>query len=67
MAEAITVHKRDGTKVEFTEKGRAGGSYTLNIKYEAGFAIIIDEYENKTVFPESVIDRIDIRAGFRGW
>lgn len=66
MAEAITVHKRDGTKVEFKEKGRAGGSYTIRVEYKEGFAIVVDEYENKTAFPESVVDHIEVRAG-RSW
>ena len=67
MAESIIIHKRDGSKVEFKHRGRAGGSYTIHIKYEAGFAIVIDEYENQTVFPESVIDHVDVKAGYSGW
>ena len=55
---SIIVFKKDGKKEEFHHQGRPGGSYSISIKYEEGFAIVEDEWDNQTIFPESNIDHI---------
>lgn len=62
MPTSITVHLKDGTKREFPHEGRAGGSYTKRIRYEAGFAIVVDEWGNTTSFPSENIESVDTRT-----
>jgi hypothetical protein len=54
----ITVKMKDGTIREFQHVGRAGGSYTKSLKLENGFAVIEDEYYNRTVIPAEDIAEI---------
>ena len=53
----------DGIEKIFREQGRAGGSYTLELKYEGGFAIVTDEWGNTNAFPECRILEIATTAG----
>lgn len=64
--ERITVFMKDGTRREFVERGRPGGSHTLRLKYEPGFAVIIDEYYNTVSIPVDDIKEIKTEAG-RSW
>ena len=48
---SIIVKMKNGTEKRFDHKGRPGGSFSIRLKYEGAFAIIIDEYENQTVIP----------------
>lgn len=59
----ITVHFKDGSQREFADNGRPGGSYRNHIEYEGSFAIVIDCYENRTIFPAESIAYIDQPAG----
>ena len=54
----ITVKMKDGTVREFKHEGRAGGSYTKELKYEGAFAVIEDEYGTKTAIPAADIAEI---------
>lgn len=64
--EWIKVTMKDGKVHEFQERGRAGGSYTISIKYEGAFAIITDEWYNTTAFPAQDIEKVETRMG-RSW
>ncbi len=55
---SITIKKKDGTVKEFHHKGRAGGSWTISIRYEGGFAIIKDEWGSETIFSAQDIEEI---------
>lgn len=63
---SITVLFRDGTKREFKEVGRPGGSYSLSIKYEGEFIVITDEYYNTTAYPMDRVQEVTADAGTRG-
>lgn len=54
----IKVFMKNGEIVLFKHEGRAGGSYTKELRYEGSFAIITDEYGNTTSFPSSDIEKI---------
>ena len=49
---------KDGTKREFNHRGRAGGSYTIHLKYEGAFAVVVDEWGNQTAIPAADISEI---------
>jgi hypothetical protein len=57
---SIYITMKDGSKKEFKHTGRAGGSYTKNIRYEGAFAIITDEYAGETAIPASDIAEIKV-------
>jgi hypothetical protein len=63
MSERITIKFKDGTERVFKHQGRPGGSYTISLKLENGFAVVVDEYRNKTVFPANDIASIDEYEG----
>ena len=54
--EKIKIFMKDGSVKEFRHRPRPGGSYSLQIKYENGWAIVIDEYHNQTA-----IQSVDIK------
>lgn len=54
----ITIKMKDGTVREFKERGRAGGSWSQSLKYEGGFAIVVDEWGDQTSIPSADIDEI---------
>lgn len=54
----ITILMRDGTKREFVENGRSGGSYTISLKYEPGFAVVEDEWGERTAIPTELIAEV---------
>ena len=64
--ESITIEFKDGRTEKFRERGRAGGSYTLHIRYEGSMAIITDEYEKQTAFPTSDIKKV-VCVERQGW
>lgn len=55
---SITIEFKDGTSREFPHEGRAGGSYTKELRYEGGFAIVTDEYRTEVAFPAADIKQI---------
>ena len=62
----ITVKMKDGTKREFKHEGRAGGSYTKTVKFEAGFVIITDEWDERIAIPAADIAEV-IEKPLRRW
>lgn len=58
MAESITIKFKDGTQRVFREQGRPGGSYTLSLTLENGFACVTDEWNQRTCFPSQDIAEV---------
>lgn len=54
----IIVEYTDGTKENFPETSRAGGSWCTSIKYTNGFAIIRDAYDKETAIPCERIKKV---------
>jgi hypothetical protein len=54
----IVVTMKDGTVRKFMHTGRPGGSWSKTLKYEGGFAIIEDEYQQRTAIPASDIREV---------
>lgn len=55
----VVVHMKSGERREFLHRGRAGGSYTVNLTLENGFAIIEDEWHKRTIIPAADIESIE--------
>ena len=55
---SISVRMKDGTVREFPHRGRAGGSYTKRVRYEAAFVVVIDEYGQETAFPAADVAEV---------
>ena len=60
MARNIYVKMKDGSTREFRHEGRAGGNYTKGIRYEEGFVVIIDEWDNETAIPSADIAEVKV-------
>lgn len=58
----VTIKMKDGTVREFKERGRAGGSWTQSLKYEGGFAIVVDEWGDQTAIPSADIDELKTQS-----
>lgn len=56
----IKIIFKDGTEREFLHEGRAGGSYTKEVKYIADFAVITDEWHRQFIFPSGDIKEIKV-------
>lgn len=54
----ITVKMKNGIIRQFKHEGRPGGSYTKSIRYEPGFVVIKDEWDNETIIPSEQIAEI---------
>ena len=57
----ITVKMKNGTVREFKQQHRAGGSYTKTLTFEGVFAVITDEWYNRTAIPAADIEEIEER------
>ena len=57
--ERIKITFKDGTTKEFLEKGRAGGSYTISIRYCEGFVEVMDVYRDTIAFPSESIKEVE--------
>ncbi len=55
----VKVKLKDGTIREFKHRGRPGGSYTVNVKYEGGFVIVTDEWDKQTAFPSEIVAEVE--------
>lgn len=55
---SIKITKKDGEVLNFPHEGRAGGSYTKEIRYEGGFAIVTDEWGRETAIPREDIEQV---------
>lgn len=54
----VTILFRDGTRQEFREQGRPGGSYSNHVEYVPGFVIVTDEWGEMTSFPTDLIQSV---------
>lgn len=54
----IRITFKDGTEKVFNHRGRAGGSYTIGIKFQGGFAIVEDEWGNTEAYPDAAIEKV---------
>jgi len=55
---SVKVKFRDGTVRDFRHRGRAGGSYTVTVRYEDGFVVVIDEWGRRTAFPGDIVAEV---------
>lgn len=65
MSERITFKMKDGTERVFKHRGRPGGSYTIRLSFEGEFAIVTDEYDDRTIIPGHLIAEINEHEGSR--
>lgn len=65
MSELISFKMKDGSNREFRHRGRPGGSYTVRLTFEGAFAVVTDEYGNRTCIPASDIAEIKDDPGRR--
>jgi len=56
---SILISFTDGTSRRFEHEGRAGGSYSISIRYEGEFAIVSDEWGREAAFPAARIKDIE--------
>jgi hypothetical protein len=54
----IRITMKTGEVREFRHEGRAGGSYTKELRYEPGCVVIQDEWYNETAIPLDLIQEI---------
>lgn len=54
----ISIKMKDGTIKSFPDKGRPGGSYSVKIRFEGGFVIVTDCYDNQYAYPASDISEV---------
>lgn len=62
MSTSITIKMKNGETREFPHEGRSGGSYTKSIRYEGGFAIIKNEWNNETAIPSAKIKEVVVKT-----
>lgn len=62
----IKITKKDGSIERFQHRGRAGGSYSISLRYEGGFVIVENEWGDTTAFPAADIEKVET-AQERGW
>lgn len=55
----IRITFKDDTWEEFRHEGRAGGSWTKSVKYEAGWVIVEDEWGKRTAFPQDAVKKVE--------
>lgn len=54
----IIILLKDGTQEDFQHKPRPGGSYSLSIRYEAAFVVVVDEWGQETAIPVVDVARV---------
>ena len=54
----IKIKMKSGEVKNFPHEGRAGGSYTKEIRYEGAFVIITDEWGKEIAIPSNDIEEI---------
>jgi hypothetical protein len=57
MQSVEVVMKEGATKV-FRAAGRAGGSYSLSVRYEGAFVIVTDEWGNTVAIPAADVKEV---------
>ena len=63
----ITITMKDGTVHEFREYGRPGGSWHNSLRYEDGFVVVRDEWEEETAFPTADVAMVKKNATRGAW
>ena len=65
----IIIHWKDKNKpvTEIKSYGRAGGSYTMSLKYTESMMIVTDEYGGTKAFPISDIEQVETAPTSRSW
>lgn len=63
----VTIKMLDGTRKDFIERGRPGGSYSMRVRYEPGVVIVIDEYDKETATPLELVREVVVDELRRGW
>jgi len=61
------IYMKDGTVRTFVERGRAGGSYTIGVRYEGVFVIVYDEWHNETAYPAAEVLEVKTYYQERTW
>lgn len=64
---SVAIHMKDGTVMRFTERGRAGGSYSITVRYEGAFVIVTDEWYAGTAVPAADIVKVVTDAPAGRW
>jgi len=64
---SIYIKMKDGSTRNFEHEGRAGGSYSKEIRYEMGFVVVTDEWGNETAIPTENIHEVRVENVRRGW
>lgn len=65
MSERITFKMVDGTTREFKHQGRPGGSYTIRLTFEGEFAVVTNEWGDRTAIPGCLIAEVTEHEGRR--
>jgi hypothetical protein len=65
--QTIIVHLKNNKTETFEHQVRPGGSYSLQLRYEGEFAIVVDEWGKETVFPAANIEKIETVPSYSGW
>jgi hypothetical protein len=63
----VTVIFRDGTQRKFEDHGRAGGSYSQQVRYVESFVIITDVWGKETAIPTDLVQEVVTDALHRSW
>lgn len=63
----ISILFKDGTKREFPDIGRPGGSWTNEVKYEGAFVVVTDEYGKTYAFPKDDVKEVNTSPSRHYW
>jgi len=63
----VKITKKDGTIMDFPHRGRAGGSYTVTVKYEGAFVIVRDEWGKETAVPVTDVELVESEPHQERW
>jgi hypothetical protein len=55
----VKITKKDGTIMDFPHRGRAGGSYTVTVRFEGAFVIVRDEWGKDTAVPAADVEMVE--------
>lgn len=64
----VRIKMKDGTVKEFLHTGsRAGGSYTVTVRYEGEWVIVTDEYGKETAIPNHLVECVETEPHRGRW
>lgn len=58
MATSIKIIMKEGPDRDFPHVGRAGGSWEKKVRYEPGFVVVTDEWQNDTAIPADDVKEV---------